>query len=131
MILNRITEFYDDFFQYHYEKQKNKDSDPEAFPIILTSFCQGTNILILIIILYYTTDLNLILDKQKLALSIIPLYLILGAIHTYRFVWKKRTEKILKRNKTIDKKMRWYGWTYVLLSIWFPLFLIYFFNEIY
>ena len=131
MILNRITEFYDDFFQFHYEKQKTKDSDPEAYPIILTSFCQGTNILILIIVLYYTTDLNLILDEQKLALSIIPLYLILGGIHIYRFVWKKRTEKILKRNKTIDKKMRWYSWTYVILSIYFPLLLIYFFNEVY
>jgi hypothetical protein len=131
MILNRLTEFYDDFFQYHYEKQKTKDSDPEAFPIFLTSFCQGTNILILLIVLYYTTDLNKFLDKQQLAISIIPLYLILGGIHIYRFVWKKQTEKIIKRNKTIDKKMKWYSNAYVILSIWFPLLLIYFFNEIY
>ncbi len=131
MILKCITEFYDDFFQYHYEKQKTKDSDPEAFPIFLTSFCQGTNILILIIVLYYTTDLNLILSKQHFALSIIPLYLILGGIHTYRFVWRNRTEKILKRNKTLDKKTKWIGNLYVIVSMWFPLFLIYFFNEIY
>jgi|SRR5690606_15473375 len=131
MISKRITEFYDDFFQYHYEKQKTKDSDPEAFPIILTSLCQGTNILILLVVLYYTTDLNLVLNKQQLAISIIPLYLILGGIHIYRFVWKKRTEKILKRNKTIDKKMKWFSWAYIIISICFPMFLIYFFNEIY
>ena len=130
MILNRITEFYDDFFQYHYEKQKTKDSDPEAFPIILTSFCQGTNVLILLIVLYYMTDLSLIVEKKYLAIFIVPLYLILAGIHIYRFVWKKRTEKILKRNKTIDKKMKLYSIIYILLSTWFPLFLIYFFNEI-
>ena len=131
MILKRITEFYDDFFQYHYEKQKTKDSDSETFPIFLTSFCQGTNILILIIVLYYTTDLNLILSKQHFALSIIPLYLILGGIHTYRFIWRNRTGKILKRNKTLDKKTKCIGNLYVIVSMWFPLFLIYFFNEIY
>jgi len=131
MILNRIAEFYDDFFQYHYEKQKTKDSDPEAFPIFLISFCQGTNILILIIVLYYMTDLNLIFSKQYFTFSIIPVYLILGGINAYRFVWRKRTEKILKRNKTLDKKTKWIGIIYLILSMWFPLFLIYFFNEIY
>ena len=131
MILNRIKEFYDDLFQYHYEKQKKLDSDPEAFPTFIISFCQGTNILLILIILYFVTDLNMIVGKKFLPYSVFGLYLILVGINTYLYTFKKRAKKIIERNKTINKKMRLFSNLYILFSIWFPLFLIYFFNEIY
>jgi hypothetical protein len=131
MIWNRITEFYDDLFQYHYEKQKKFGSDPEVFPISMISFCQGTNFLILLIAIYFMTDLSTLVGKTFIPYSIFVLYIIFGGINFYRYTIKNGTDKIIKRNKTIDKKMKWYSNIYLLVSIWFPLFLIYFFNEIY
>jgi hypothetical protein len=128
---NHVTEFYDDLFQYHYEKQKKIDSDPEVFPIFMISFCQGTNFLILLIAIYFMTDLNTFVGKKFLPYSVFVFYVLFAGINFYRYTIKNRTEKILKRNKTIDKKMKWYSPIYLLISIWFPLFLIYFFNEIY
>ncbi len=126
-----VNEFYKDLFQYHYEKQKTKDSDPEVFPIFIISFCQGTNFLILLIAIYFITDLNTIVGKNFIPYSIFVLYILFGGINFYRYVIENGTEKIIKRNKTIDKKMKLYSNLYVMFSIWFPLLLIYFFNEIY
>ena len=131
MIWNSITEFYDDLFQYHYEKQKKLDSDPEAFPTFIISLCQGANLILILIIFYYTTNLNAIVGKQFIPYSIIGLYLILAGINTYRYTFKNKAEKIIKRNKTVNRKMRLFSNIYILISIWFPLFLIYFFKEIY
>jgi len=131
MIWNRITEFYDDLFQYHYEKQKKIASDPEVFPISMISFCQGTNFLILLIALFFMTNLNTLVDKKFLPYSIIALYIIFMGINFYRYTIKNGTKKIIRRNKTIDVKMKWYSRLYLFISIWFPLVLIYFFNEIY
>ena len=124
-------EFYDDIFQYLYYKQKKIDSSPEAFPIIFISFCQATNFLILIIAIYYMTDLNIIIDKKYIAYSVFPLVIIFSGINFYKYVSKNGTEKIIARDKLIDKKTGFYSIVYMLFSIWFPLFLIYFFNEIY
>ncbi len=131
MILNSIMEFYDDIFQYLYYKQKKIDSSPEAFPIIFISFCQATNFLILIIAIYYITDLNIIIDKKYIAYSVFPLVIIFSGINFHKYVTKNGTEKIIAREKIIDKKTGFYSIIYMLFSIWFPLLLIYFFNEIY
>lgn len=131
MIWNLITEFYDDLFQYHYERQIKLDRDPEVFPISLISFCQSTNFLFLLIVIYFITDMNTLVDKNLLPYSFIVVFLIIGGINFYRYTIKNRVEKIIMRNKTIDKKMKWYSRIYLTISIWFPLFLIYFFNEIY
>ena len=88
MIWNRITEFYDDLFQYHYEKQKKFGSDPEVFPISMISFCQGTNFLILLIAIYFMTDLNTLVGKTFIPYSIFVLYVVFGGINFYRYTIK-------------------------------------------
>src|SRR5690606_9432709 len=124
-------EFYSDIFQYLYYKQKKMDSSPEAFPIIFISFCQSANFLILIIAIYYMTDLNTLIGKKYISYSVLPLVVIFSRINFYKYVIKNGTEKILNRNKIIGKKTGFYSIIYMLFSIWFPLILIYFFNEIY
>src|SRR5690554_956786 len=109
MILNSILEFYDDIFQYLYYKQKKIDSSPEAFPIIFISFCQATNFLILIIAIYYITDLNIIIDKKYIAYSVFPLVIIFSGINFHKYVTKNGTEKIIAREKIIDKKTGFYS----------------------
>lgn len=124
-------EFYNDIFQYLYDKQKKMDSSPEAFPIIFISFCQATNFLILIIAIYFMTDLNTLIDKKYIPYSALVLIIIFSGINFYKYVVKNGTEKIIARKRTVDKKIGFYSVIYMLFSIWFPLFLIYFFNEIY
>lgn len=131
MIWNRITEFYDDIFQYHYEKQKKMDSDPEAFPIFLISFCQGANFLIVLIAVYFMTDLSIVVGKTFIPYSVFAMYIIFGGLNFYKYTIKNGTEKILKRNKKVNKRMGIYSGIYMLVSLWFPLFLIYYFNEFY
>tara|TARA_R100000935_G_C2747092_1_gene128247 strand:- start:247 stop:642 length:396 start_codon:yes stop_codon:yes gene_type:complete len=131
MIWKHITEFFDDLFQYHYEKQKKLDSSPEAFPISFISFCQMANFLILIILIYFITDLNNMVDKQYIAYSVLPLFFIFAGINFYKYAIKNGTEKIIARNKIIDKKMGMYSIIYMIFSIWFPLILVYFFNEVF
>ena len=77
------------------------------------------------------TDLNIIIDKKYIAYSVFPLVIIFSGINFYKYVSKNGTEKIIARDKLIDKKTGFYSIVYMLFSIWFPLFLIYFFNEIY
>tara|TARA_R100001039_G_scaffold4975_1_gene2136 strand:- start:112 stop:507 length:396 start_codon:yes stop_codon:yes gene_type:complete len=131
MILNRIAEFYDDIFQYHYEKQKKMDSDPEVFPIILISFCQGANFMILLVAIYFMTDLNIVVGKKFLPYSILVLIFLFTALNFYQYMLKNRTKAVLNRNKKINKRIGVYSGIYLLVSLWFPLFLIYYFNEFY
>ncbi len=80
---------------------------------------------------FFLTDLNTLVDKKFLPYSIITLYIIFMGINFYGYTIKNGTKKIIRRNKTIDVKMKWYSRLYLFTSIWFPLVLIYFFNEIY
>lgn len=50
--MNRLMTFYDDIFQYHYDRAKRKESDPEVMPIAIISFTQSANILLVFIVFF-------------------------------------------------------------------------------
>ncbi len=131
MILNRINEFYNDLFLYHYSKLKHIEDEPIVMPIVYISFCQVANFLILVIIIYFTTDLNTQMDKEYIPILVFPLYFLFGAINFYKYDVKKGGEKLLARKNEINKMMKFYSIVYLILSISAPLLLIYYFNEIY
>ena len=131
MILNRINEFYNNLFLYHYSKLKYIEDEPIVMPIVYISFCQVANFLILVIIIYFTTDLNTQIDKEYIPILVFPLYFLFSAINLYKYDVKKGGEKLLARENEINKKMKFYSIVYLILSISAPLLLIYYFNEIY
>ena len=131
MILNRINEFYNNLFLYHYSKLKYIEDEPIVMPIVYISFCQVANFLILVIIIYFTTDLNTQIDKEYIPILVFPLYFLFSAINLYKYDVKKGGEKLLARGNEINKKMKFYSIVYLILSISAPLLLIYYFNEIY
>lgn len=130
-MLSYVNTFYDDLFQYHYQKHLGKDQDPEVVPLIVTSFCQAAYLLTLFVVVYFSMDLERWIDKSWVATSIMPLFVILALIHVYRFIWKKRAERVLRRNKILAIRFRLYSNLYIFRSLWLPLLLIFLFNEVF
>lgn len=121
--------FYQNMFHYIYNKQKRINSDPEIFPIIVISFCQSANFMILIIVFYFITGINNLIGNKFISFSFLILEVIFSIINFYKYIAKNGTEKIV--NRKIKFRTRFGIFVFVLFSIWFPLLLIYFFNEHY
>jgi len=130
-MLKKIETFYDDMFQYHYEKLRSKDSDPEVVPIAIISLCQITNILFLVILIYNLTEIKNMIDFKTLLYSFGFFYFIILGFNFYKIVLNNRRDFILKRNVNVDKKSKLIFRVYFIISFWLPFLLIYYFNEIY
>ena len=120
-----ITNFYDKLFLYYFNFKKNSDSTPEYFPIIIISFAQATNLMVLITFFFYFFKINFS------SLPKIFLVAIIGTVvfNFYAYVTKGRKETILRKNIKLPLSFKIFSFFYVILSLAFPLVLIYFFNE--
>lgn len=76
--MKRLINFYDDIFQYHYNRAKKKESDPEVMPIAIISFTQSANILLVFIFFYYLFNLK---ETLKIQYVVIGLYILVLAIN--------------------------------------------------
>ncbi len=126
-MINYIKTFYDDLFQYHYQKLINKDSEPSVMPLVIISFNQAAHVLSIYIILYYCFELNNLISIQS---SIVAFYIVIFLINVYIYIIKKRESFILKRNRTLSKKIKYVSVIYLIFSLGLPLLLIYMFNEV-
>lgn len=125
--MKKLITFYDDIFQYHYNRAKKKESDPEVMPIAIISFTQSANILLVFIVFFYLFNLK---EVIKIQYVVIGLYVSALAINFIIYSLNDRKEDILKREKQLPKKFNRVAWAYLLVSLWLPLFLIYMFNEV-
>lgn len=129
-MLGILKEFFDDMFQYHYEKLKSKDSDPEVVPIAFLSLSQSANVFFILILLYHTFNLEERFDFKLVVYSVGLVYVLLLAINFYVIVIRRRINYIISRNKKLSRNFRVLSLAYNALSFWSPFLLIYMFNEV-
>lgn len=121
-----LTNFYDKLFLYYYNLKKKNDSTPEYFPIIIISFGHATNLMFLLILFFYFF---------KIDFSSLPkvfLFTITGTVvfNYYLYINKGRKEIVLRKNLKLSLGFKVFSYIYILVSLWAPLLLIYFINEV-
>ena len=137
MILNPISRFYDYFYQINYRFQKKVTSDPEVFPTFIVSFCQAANVLLILIVIYFVTNLKPIVTENFLQYSFVILLITFSAINFHRYILGKEAKIFNSQNQLEQlKKNVFYilfilSLVYVVISIWLPFLAIYYFNEHY
>lgn len=125
-MLTYIQKFYDDMFQYHYYRLKNKDTYPQVVPIALLSFLQAVNIFsFVIIIVHYFFEEN----WTDLPLFLLIIYCGFLFFNFFKYEIKDRRGKILEKNKTLSNHFGKISALYFIISISIPLLIIYFINE--
>tara|TARA_B110000503_G_scaffold141021_1_gene233381 strand:+ start:116 stop:514 length:399 start_codon:yes stop_codon:yes gene_type:complete len=130
MIFKFVIIFFDDLFQYHYLKLREKDSDPEIVPIALISLSQAANIFVILILLFNLFNFEKVFDFKVIVYSIGVIYFIFLGLNFYIMVLKGRRDFIINREKKLSKNFKKVSFIYNTLSFWLPLFLIYMFNEV-
>ncbi|MFL1013668.1 hypothetical protein [Flavisericum labens] len=124
--MKKLIKFYDLIFLYHYNKSKMNDSDPEVVPIVVITFSQASNFMVLYIVSSYFLGLN---DYISIGGFFLILCVIIFFFNIYYFGWKKRYEIISEKYILIPSRIKYISAIYLILSIITPLILIYFFNE--
>ncbi len=99
--MKNIIAFYDDIFQFHYERLKHKDSSPEVTPLATISYIQSLHVLLAYIIFDFIFDLSYFLSIFTIGIII---YLIVISVNFYVYIIKNKRDKILKKNKPLSKK---------------------------
>lgn len=98
--MKNIIAFYDDIFQFHYNRLKDNDSTPEVTPLAIISYIQTFHLLFIYFLFYYLFDLSYFLSLYIVAIIIC---LIVFGINYYIYIIKNRRDKIIKRNKSLSK----------------------------
>ncbi len=125
--MNLLVNFYDRIFLYYYNLKKKNDSDPQYFPIIIISIEQAFNLITILIPLFYLTrNENFI---KKIPLIFIICYFIILALNFYKYQVKSRKEIIIQKNIKLSFKFKLFTYFYFIISILFPLFLIFILND--
>ena len=136
-ILNRINSFYEYFFLINYRHQKTVTSDPKIFPTFVVSFCQTINLFLILVIIYFVTDLQPILTDNFLKYSFTILFIIFGAFNFYQYIIREKEIDLIKENEISKLTTKGFYFLfilsnfYVLVSMALPLMLIYYFKEHY
>tara|TARA_R110000850_G_C9812376_1_gene451586 strand:+ start:205 stop:588 length:384 start_codon:yes stop_codon:yes gene_type:complete len=99
--MKNIIAFYDDIFQFHYNRLKNTDSTPEVTPLAIISYIQTFHVLLVYIIFYYFFNLAGFLSLYIIGFIIC---LIVFSVNFYVYIIKNRRDKVLKKNKPLSKK---------------------------
>ncbi len=129
-MFNYLQIFFDDLFQYHYDKLKNKESDPEVVPIALISLSQAANVFMILILSFHLFNFESIFDFKLIVYSFAIIYVFFLSLNFYIIVLRHRKDYIINRNKELHKSFKRISFLYNALSFWIPLFLIYMFNEV-
>lgn len=127
VMANLIQTFYDDVFQYHYCRLKEKDQQPQVLPIALISFLQMSNLLLVVIIV-----INLLFKDmwKNISYILVALYFVILTCNFFIYQVMGRKNIILNRNKSLSINFGKIIGIYFIFSISLPLILIYFINEV-
>ncbi len=119
-----LKSFYDTLYFYHYNKVKKRDAHPEIVTLGLISFCQGTNLISMYILLSFIFDFSF--NKYIMIGILISMFI----INYYHYQIKGVGKKILKEdNRPMSKNTRIKSFIYSFCSAFLPLALIYIKNE--
>lgn len=124
--MNILTNFYDRLFLYYYNLKKKNDSTPEYFPIIIISTGQAANLFFFVILFSYF----LRVDNSVTLKFFLILDIGMVVFNFYLYQIKDRKNIVFKRNLKLSIGFKVFSYIYILVSLWAPLFLIYFINEV-
>ncbi len=110
-------------YVYHFNKVKKRDSHPEIVTLGLISFCQGTNLISILILISFIIEFTI-------SKSIMLCIMILIFIANYYYYQTKGKGKMILEKEEAIKYSNIYSFVYSLLSAALPLALIYIKNEI-
>lgn len=123
----KIRTFYDDIFQYHYEKLVGIDSDPIVMPLAIISISQSAFVFCLYIILFFVFDLG---ESKQVYWAFLIIYIITLILNVYVYLVRNRKESVLSRNKTLSKNFGMISGFYLTISMIIPFAIIYMFMEL-
>lgn len=126
-----LQEFFDNLYQYHYTNQKKKGVDPQVMPLVIISFTQTANIFLLLNIVFFLFNLESKgINKDHLLSGLIGSFIIISIFNFIKYQIKDRKKLILNRDKKLPKQFKIVASLYLILSLFMPIFAIYFFQEI-